>query len=160
MQLELNKPENWESIFNKTVTAIKATNTQHAPIPDIKAEIDIDRRILAVQVTSDKAKSTWNWAGSLNQLNSSISNALGTNSQTIIKRKLWLNQINLLIFPRHTLTYRISIKVPNWFEDVSLKVWKYVGIENDTINDLILEIRQEELQRIESKIDDLNAYGR
>ena len=160
MKLELDKPGNWVEVFNKTTAAIQVTNTRHAPIPDIKAEVDIDQRILAVQVASSKAKDTWNFGGLLNQQNSSISNALSTNSQVIAKRRLWLNQIKLLMFPEHTLNYRISLKVPIWFKDVSLKVWKYIGFENDVTDNLLLEIRQQELQRIESKIDDLNAYGR
>lgn len=160
MKLELNKPNNWVQVFNKTVTAIQVTKSQHAPIPNIKAEVDIDRRILAIQVTSSTAKDTWNFAGYLSQLNTSISNALGTNSQAVAKRKLWLNQINLLIFPRHTLNYRINFTVPDWFENATVKAWKYVGVENDVTNDLLLEIRQKELQRIESKIDDISNYGR
>ncbi|MGD1910785.1 MAG: hypothetical protein ACFB2X_07990 [Rivularia sp. (in: cyanobacteria)] len=160
MKLELNKPENWVKVFTKTTTAIKITSTQHAPIPEIKVEVDIDRQILAIQVTSSKAKNTWNSAGLLNQQNSSISNALGTNSQVIAKRKLWLNQVNLLMFPEHTLDYRVSLKVPTWFEDVSLKIWKYIAPASNVTDNLLLEIRQQELQRIESKIDDLNAYGR
>ena len=160
MNLELNKSENWVQVFSKTVTAIKVTDTRHAPIPQIKAEVDIDCRILAIQITSSTAKDTWNFAGYLSQLNASISNALGTNSQTVAKRKLWLNQINLLIFPKHTLNYRINFTVPDWFEDATVKAWKYVGVENDVTNDLLLKIRQEELQRIESKVDDISNYGR
>lgn len=153
--LELDKSENWNAIFNKTVNAIKATNTRHAPIPSIKAEVDIDRRILAVQVISSNAKKTWNWAGYLNQMNTSISNALGANSQTIVKRKLWLNQINLLIFPEHTLNYRISIEVPEWFENVTLNVWKYIGVDNTADNSIA-----DTLANIETKVDEIAEYNR
>lgn len=159
MKLELDKPTNWVKVFSKNVNAIQVTSSQYAPIPTIKVETDINQRILAVQVVSSEAKDTWNWAGYLNQASFSISNALGLNSQTITKRKLWLNQINLLIFPKHTLDYRVSITVPNWFKSASVNIWKYVGIEID-VADNLLEIRQEELQRIESKIDDIANYGR
>ncbi|MEM9922505.1 MAG: hypothetical protein AAF915_01905 [Cyanobacteria bacterium P01_D01_bin.50] len=160
MKLELNKSENWVQIFNKTIVATKVTSTRYAPIPNIKPEINIEQRILAIQITCSNAKDTWNWAGYLSQLNTSISNALGTTSQVIEKRKLWLNQVNLLMFPEHTLDYRVSLNVPTWFEDVSLKIWKYIASASNVTDNLLLEIRQQELQRIESKIDDLNAYGR
>lgn len=160
MKLELNNPDNWERIFEKNVSALKITSSRHSPIPDIKADVDVDRRIVAVEVISINAKNTWKWGGFFNQEVNSVKNALGVNSASITKRRIWLNQLNLLIFPEYTVKYRMSFTVPDYFKDISLKVWKYIGVEVNEADNLLLEIRQEELQRIESKIDDLSEYGR
>ncbi|MDF5706550.1 MAG: hypothetical protein PUP90_02420 [Nostoc sp. S4] len=155
--LQLGNSSNWESVYTSSVNAVVSADGQsYRPIPTITIPILLDKHIIAVSVTCSTAKPTWYFGGFINQ-----KIALGIlvgglpDSEAVQKRKIWLNRITLIIFPKLTETYSLSLDVPKWFQDVSFSVFKYIGTESDTTEDLINQVINVDLPRIESKIDAL-----
>ncbi|NEQ36651.1 MAG: hypothetical protein F6K40_10325 [Okeania sp. SIO3I5] len=76
---------------------------------------------------------------------------VGGNPDTKVQesRRLLLNKINLEIFPKLTNNYQLIIDVPYWFSNYNVTIWKYIGIEEDSSEQLI---ENNELNEIESRI--------
>lgn len=151
--LEFNNSQNWDFVYQTSQQAV-SINNQSQPIPEITIPFLLDRRIVAVHASSLTAKSTWRFAGFLNQ-KVQIGLLIGGQPDARMPRnKIWLNNINLIVYPQYSSTYSLSVEPPFWLRDISLSVYKYVGVESDSTDNLILSI-QNQLNTIESKIDGL-----
>ncbi|NJL61814.1 MAG: hypothetical protein HC903_08270 [Methylacidiphilales bacterium] len=53
----------------------------------------------------------------------------------------------------------MKFDIPYWYEEISLTVWEYLGSYGDSVEELIEQIRDNELARIEQKVDDIATYG-
>ncbi|MBH8578349.1 hypothetical protein I8752_36510 [Nostocaceae cyanobacterium CENA369] len=159
--LQLENSQNWESVYTTTVEAVVSANGEsYTPIPTITIPVLLDKHIIAVSVTCSTAKPTWYFGGFLNQrINLGLLVGGLPDSDAVQKRKIWLNRITLIIFPELTSTYSLSLDVPKWFQYVSFTVFKYVGIESDTTENLINQIINVDLPRIEQKVNDISNYG-
>ena len=139
--LQLSNAANWEDIYNESTNAFQISSSKFAPIGEITVPYLFERHIIAIYATSNKAKSTWHFAGFLNQkLNLGLVLGGASNAYALQRRKIWLNQITLLFFPKYTSSYAISFNVPEWFEHINLNVFEYRGIESDSTEDLIREL--------------------
>ncbi|OUL28275.1 hypothetical protein BV378_07585 [Nostoc sp. RF31YmG] len=156
--LDLGNSANWEQLYFTSVDAVGANSALFVPIPPITVPILIESHIIALSITSTNAKSSWNFGGLLSQ-----KVALGLtvgglpDSAAIQKYKLYLNHLTLLILPKLTTNYSVEVAIPKWFKQVSLVLWQYIGTESDTTEDLINQIKNVDLPRIESKIDALGG---
>jgi len=139
--LQLSNAANWEDVYDEPTTAYQISSTRHAPIGEIIVPYLFERHILAIYATSNNANPTWHFAGFLNQKVSLGLVAGGAfNADAVERRKIWLNRITLLFFPKYTSTYAISFNVPKWFKHINLSVFEYRGIESDSTEDLIREL--------------------
>lgn len=153
--LQLSNSANWEPFWTATFNGVRVTPQTVAPIGEKLNPILLDKHILAVYVDSNSAKSTWYFAGFLSQrmqLGLTVGGLPDTNGYT--RRKVWLRKMTLITFPKLTSEYALAFTPPDWFEDVSINVWKYIGPEPLPTQQLI-ENLQQDLSRIESKIDEL-----
>lgn len=155
--LQLGNADNWEQIYQTTVAAVTLNSKIHNPIPEITVPILLETHILAVYVTTDIPEGRkWNFAGFLNQKFELGLTVGGTpEADELSRRKLWLNKIKLILFPKLTATYSIAFGVPEWFKNVNVTVWQYVGTDYDSVEQFLIEDIQPALARIESKIDAL-----
>ncbi len=150
-ELQLGNSQNWELIYNENTSAVllpkQGGGYKVVPIPDISIPVLLDTFVLAVRVSTVIPEgSTWRFAGNIRQ---SVSTGLsvfdnGQDASFTSRRPLFLDKINLVIYPRISTNYSISIKVPDWFENAGIAVWMYTGIDRDI-----------DLARIEAKIDAL-----
>jgi hypothetical protein len=122
-------------------------------IPSYIPPYEFEKHILAIYVDNSEAKDTWNFAGWVSQ---KIRLGVGpsANAESISNRKLWLGRTQLLIFPKLTTTYTLSIQFPQWFKQASLTIWEYWGPEADSTENKIFEIKNN-LLRVENKINAL-----
>lgn len=155
--LQLNNADNWEQIYNTSVSAVFITPNVHAVIPKITVPLLIDTHVLAVYVTTEVPEGrSWNFAGYLHQeFNLGLTVGGTPEADEISTRKIFLDRIKLITFPKLTPTYAISFDVPKWFTSVSLTVWKYIGIDYDSVEKTITDDVLPGLSRIESKVDAL-----
>ena len=155
-ELELENSANWDLFFHLNLTAEQGSYpNSHKPIPHQEIPIRLDKHVIAVVVHSRTAKSTWHFAGFLGQKIFSgqvVSGAPDTFAVT--KRKLWLDQITLLVFPRLTSTYSIFYEVPYWFDEVDFTIWKYIGPDRDSTDDL-LEVTRFELAQVRNRVQEI-----
>jgi hypothetical protein len=154
--LQLSDGANWEQFYSTSVNAVTINEKNYVPIPEITVASLVYSHIIAVLVTCANAKPTWHFAGFLNQkINLGITVGSLPDTDSVQKRKLYLDRITLIIFPKLVTNYSISFEVPKWFEQVSIILWQYTGPESDSTEDLINEIKNVDLPRIEAKIDAL-----
>ena len=155
--LQLNNTDNWEQIYNTSVVAVTVTPKFSVPIPEITVPLLLESHILAVYITTEVPEGgNWHFAGFLNQKFQLGLTVGGTpEADELSRRKLWLNRIKLIVFPKLTPTYAISIDVPKWFKNVNLTIWKYTGVDYDSVEQLLTQDIQPRLTTIESKIDAL-----
>ncbi len=155
--LQLSNADNWEQIYNISVSAVFITPTVPAKIPKITVPFLIDTHVLAIYITTSVPEGrNWNFAGYLNQeFNLGLTVGGTPEADELSIRKLFLNRIKLIIFPKITPTYSVSFDIPKWFTNVSITVWKYIGPDYDTVENVLTQEIQPTLAQIESKIDAL-----
>lgn len=155
--LQLANVANWEQIYTYSASAVKINDRMYEPIPEIEVPLLIEKHVLAVYVnTSVPEGSVWYFGGFLNQkfqLGLTIGGV--PDADELTRRKLSLNRIKLVVLPKITANYAISLSVPKWFKSVSLTVWQYIGDDYDSVEKLLTGEISLSLERIESKIDAL-----
>jgi len=94
--------------------------------------VQLSSNIIAVLVANSEALDTWNFAGWACQ---QIQLPFGpSSSSTTNYRKLWLRNKQLLIFlPKLVTTYKLFVRFPKWFEQVSITVWEYTEPQPDAV---------------------------
>jgi hypothetical protein len=158
--LDLANPVNWNQVYSTTVAAVFIGSDRYAPIPKITVPVLLESQVVACYVTCLPDKPTWRFAAWMNQ-NIQTGLTIGglTDAENVQRRKIWLRKITLARLEKLSENYSISFDVPSWFQSVSLQVWEYTGVIEDSTEDLINQIRDNELPRLEQKIDDLLTYG-
>ncbi|MDZ8240152.1 MAG: hypothetical protein RMZ69_23885 [Nostoc sp. ChiQUE01a] len=160
-QLQLGNSSNWEVIYNQSISAvqipIQGGGYKIIPIPEISIPVLLDVFVLAVSVfTNVPDGRNWKFAGNLRQ-QVSTGIVFGGSQDASFNRRyaLFLDKINLLLLTPISVDYSIFIKVPDWFEDASVIVWRYTGTDTDSIEDSVNQIKNIDLPRIEAKVDAL-----
>lgn len=153
--LDLSLSSNWEQICDQTFVAQEQAGG-YIPIPIFELSTLVDSPILAVNVTSTKAKNTWKFGGILAQRYQigspgSVSPLPHVDVSFVSLR---VNRSRLVVFEHIDDEYTLRYEPPTYFKDVRLKIWKYTGEISDSISEY-LETMKVDLVRIESKIDQL-----
>ncbi|ALF51869.1 hypothetical protein ACX27_01830 [Nostoc piscinale CENA21] len=149
-QLQLSNSANWELVHNDNVLAAllpkEGGGYKVVPIPEIEIALLFDVFVLAVRVaTNVPPNKVWKFAGTIKQSVSTGISIDGSQDASFNRRyPLFLDKINLCLYPPISNSYSVSIKVPDWFQDASIAIWQYTGPDYDA-----------DLARIESKIDAL-----
>ena len=139
-QIEIN-PQfsgDWTQVANVSRSASLNESGKPQRIPAFSLDTSIDKRFVAVQVTSQAAKNTWIAGGYIAQQY----NFPGF-SVTLNSHYLKLNSINLVELKENANYPSNLIFYPRtYFEDVQVKVWKYVGEEISFLEDILTNIQQ------------------
>ncbi|MBD2167125.1 hypothetical protein H6G04_22300 [Calothrix membranacea FACHB-236] len=153
--LQLGNSANWQQLYSTSVNAVQlGGGLAFAPILPITVPVLVESHIIALYVQSANSRETWAFGGFLTQkINLGLTVGGLPETDGVQKYKLYLDRITLLIFPKLTSTYSVEIEVPKWFRQISVILWQYTGPESDTTEDLINEIKNVDLPRIEAKID-------
>lgn len=149
-ELQLGNSSNWETIYNSSIDAVQIAKVgggyKSVPIPEISISLLLDVFVLAILVSTNVPEGrTWKFAGNVRQ-QVSTGIVFGGSQDASFNRRyaLFLDKINLVVFPPISTSYSIFIQVPDWFSNVNFTVWRYTGPDYDS-----------DLARIESKIDAL-----
>jgi hypothetical protein len=155
---DLGNENNWESLWNTNLEGVPSGTDRYYPIPETTCPLLIDKHILAVATNSNKSSPSWKSAGFLNyKIRTGLVVGGIPNTQIGKGFRLKLNQITLLILPRYSETFSISFGIHYWIQQISIDVFQYIGALNDSTELMIEGIRNNELARIEQKIDE--NYG-
>ncbi|MDZ7960559.1 MAG: hypothetical protein RMY34_22205 [Aulosira sp. DedQUE10] len=160
-QLQLGNSANWEVVHNANVSAVQIPivggGYKIVPIPEISIAVLLDVFVLAVSVSTNVPDGrNWKFAGNLRQ-QVSTGIVFGGSQDASFNRRyaLFLDKINLLLLQPLSVDYSIFIKVPDWFEDASIIVWRYTGTDTDSTEELVNQIKNVDLPRLEAKVDAL-----
>lgn len=158
-ELQLGNSDNWKLIYNENTSAVtlpkEGGGYKIVPISDISIPVLLDVFVLAVRIsTVVPSGRNWKFAGYLRQ---SVSTGLSVfesqDASFTSRRPLFLDKINLILYSKISTNYSISIKVPDWFENAGVAVWKYTGIDDTAENISIAE----EFANINFKLDQIQS---
>lgn len=150
-QIEINPQQfgDWEQIADITKTAPLDENGKSLRIPKFSLETSIDKRFIAVRVTSQAAKSTWIAGGYIAQQYNFPSFSVTLNSHY-----LKLNATNLIELQENAnYTCNLFFYPRTYFEDVQVKVWKYLGEEIFFLENILTDIQQSVIDNSTNNID-------
>ena len=152
--LELSNSQNWENIYNTTVSAVQVPlaggGFLQSPIPEIIVPLLLEKQILAVLINTNVPDGRkWYFGGFLYQ-RFQLGLVVGGNpdASNISRRRIQLGKVQLVTFTKLTNTYSLAISVPPWFPSASIIIWEYTGIDYDSIELAV--------NRIEQKLDTEN----
>ncbi len=147
---DVSNAANWELIYTGNFNAIYVQGKQvpiYTPIPKTDLGLSIDSFAIAAFATSTKYQPTSRkYVGSLIQAVDS-NGSFDTPKLTHGKRSLFNNQTVFAEFNLFKDPYDLMLAPPWWIEDLSLKIWKYIGIGSNETNN--------RLDSIEAKVDRL-----
>jgi hypothetical protein len=94
--------------------------------------------VCAVGVRNTKAKRTWFLGGyaSQNLLLGPSSTSIFVAYTQAARRRLWLDRLNLLIFPKLVSPWILELSFPWWHEQMELEVWRYDGSDVDDLQQI------------------------
>lgn len=134
--LELENAANW-IIRDSQFFQVAPENS----LPNYLSVETFNSNVIGVLVDNAKALDTWHFAGWFSQI---IDLPFGPNStgSAVSDRRLWLRRKQLLIFPRLTPTYKISVRFPKWFTQASITVWEYQGVQTDSLEAQLIQMQE------------------
>ena len=159
VQLQLNS-DNWEQIYNDSFRVVSVSDKLFVPFQEILIPTLVNKHIIAVYINTEIPKGAkWNYAGYLIQrLELGLSVGGDSKFDEFSRRKLFLNRIKLIIFPKITNAYTLSFELPEWFKTAKILIWQYLGNDIDSTENLIYALRND-VTRLEQKIDDISNYS-
>lgn len=118
-------------------------------LPNYLSLETFNSNVIGVFIDNAEARDTWNFAGWFSQV---IHLPFGPNlaQSTINDRRLWLRRKQLLVFPRLASGYKIAIRFPSWFSQVSITIWEYQGVQVDALEAQLIQV-QEKLDTLLNK---------
>lgn len=154
--LDLQNPQNWNSIYESGVLRVSRVGSGWIPIPAFDIPVICQHHILFCTAESQLAKQFW-WLGIRLQM---LIDVPGTPFEVIQADKINIpvNRGFLARFPQLTDQFRLRVEVPPWHEEISIRLWEYTGSSADSTEDLIITTAQgieADLLRIEEKVDQL-----
>lgn len=156
---DLQNDSNWIQSYQEEKNVIYDAAGGYTALPAFEIPISFDKKILAIRTNSAGAKFTWRFSGVLSQRLQLGGGFTPLPVASSWERRLRINRSQLLLLPLYTSNYELLFEPYPWIKNISLTIWEYIGIINDPTEDLINEIRSNELARIEERIDDLASWS-
>lgn len=130
---------NWQLIYNEERLAQEFNNGGFISIPAFELGFLLESHILVVMASSRNTKPTWRYAGELRQKLQMGSGGSGSTfpSPTGGRYALKLGDWSLIKFLRWTNEYELIYLPPTWFDNVTLKIYQYLGPESSTEIELL-----------------------
>lgn len=158
LPLDLANSANWKLRTSREETANIGMEGSNAIIEAVS--LATSYHVLAIGCKSNMAKPNW-WLG-LKVSMRVFSSAVAANFNPLIEvqsTKCGLNQLTLIIIHPlvYPLPYWMYIQPPYWIKHIYFEVWEYQGETTSDNLELLIPSLQESLQRIESKIDNLDG---
>lgn len=152
--IDLSNGTQWLKIYDQFHVAqlILDQPSKHYPILPIVVPATLDNYTVAVSSKPTQFKPSWQLGAKIYSL-IDISNSDIDTAKYNYYYSVSINEVNILKIKRLSTYYRLLIEVPRWFTDAHLQVWVYTGTETIKSTDERLESIEQDLERIELKID-------
>lgn len=156
---DLKNDNNWRQAYQDERSVVFDDAGGYTPLPAFEVPITFDTQLLAVRTLSNNAKFTWRFSGVLSHLFElgDVISPLPTASHSY--HRLRINRSNLIYFPNFGTDYQLIFEPYWWIKHINLTIWEYTGEITSAAEKLVAEVRDTDLSRIESKVDDISTYG-
>lgn len=126
----------WNLVRRSTVTSSRVG--QQWKIPNQSYGIE-NSSVCAVGVRNTLAKPTWKLGGWATQ---NLFLGMGYTSQFVAyvetsRKKIWLDRLNLLIYPKLADLWSLELSFPWWHEQMLIEVWRYDGRDLDAVQQVL-----------------------
>jgi uncharacterized membrane protein YgcG len=138
-----DNPKDWELIVNTSRNATVISPSRYAPIGAFDLGVSLNSDYVAVVAGTATEKTTWFFAGSIAQV---YDFAPGGGNPVLGKIKpramrLTLNRLQLMETTRISVeNFRLQYTPPPWFENCTIRVYKYVGDALNFVEDTLFNI--------------------
>ncbi|MTJ50907.1 hypothetical protein [Dolichospermum sp. UHCC 0259] len=155
--VELSNSSNWESLYTTNLTGgtvyTDEGEPKAIPIPPVTIPFLLDSFVFAISVsTAVPEAADWRFAGWANQKMSTGIVLGGSQDATVNKSQaLFLDQVNLVMFPKISTDFSLGVTLPKWFRSAQIIVWRYTGVD-DTSEEILLT---QEFANINFKLEQL-----
>lgn len=151
---DLSNNADWVKIYDQVTVAEQNPQRpdKHYPIPVLVVSDSIDSHTIAVRSSCTNGKPSWRFGATVFPV-ISIGDLEFGNARTQRHYSVSYNLTTIFRLDRISTYYRVGVLVPNYFDDVHLRVWVFVGVEDIQTIDEKLDQLQVDLTRIEAKID-------
>ena len=124
MPLELTNAQKWELIKDETYILLLGRTERI----DTEVILEANRYFFLVGCFSSKIKPRW-WLGCRAVVKTPVMAISGfKNNPGVFRRKCGLGELTLIEVPNYlTLPAALSLTIPYWHQELSLKVWQYNG---------------------------------
>jgi hypothetical protein len=119
----------------------------HIPIQEISIPLIFNRHIIAIYAESATALGSWYTAGLLKQYVRSGLTVGGVTDSINHTQRIFLKQIQIIYFRKiinldthNEIDFTLGFVVPRWLKDISISIWQYTGLEQDTTENAIAEV--------------------
>lgn len=133
----------WELVANQVRNAQQVGENAYVPIPAFNLGLSLDTDYVAVVATTTSGKSTWQFAGDINQVYdfpvAPGNPVLGTIQP--IRTRLFINKLTLVETNRvSTDNFDLRYQPPYWFKDCAIRVYAYRGDKLNFVEDSLFQI--------------------
>ncbi|MEM4177901.1 MAG: hypothetical protein QXS29_10105 [Nitrososphaeria archaeon] len=153
---EFANDRNWRSVYSefKTAGVIRDGNKEkHIPPPEHYIPIQTESTAVRVFITTRKNKKpTWKHGGFLAVgvvTGSGISNHYFVSSY-----RLFLDKLNIVVYPKFTSSYVLVYYPPKWFWDYGIDIDEYIGTGKPDLHakvDTVAREFSQSLNRLETR---------
>jgi hypothetical protein len=150
---DLKNDNNWQQVYTDSRTVLYDAAGGYSPLPAFEIPLAFNSPLLIIRTLSNGAKFTWRFSGVLSQRFSIGNVASPVPTAALNYNRLRINRSSMLHFPRYNTNYELLFEPYVWIKHIDLAIWTYNGAFVDKIYDQIDQVRDNELPRIESKID-------
>lgn len=135
-------------MYDASLEATQAPLGRYFQIPEFTVPVLFESPVLAFGASTTDLQTPRKlayWARQLIASQGAVSGLIQFSS-----KRIYLEQIQMFRFELFANSYQIRIVIPWWIRSVDISIWEYIGAIDEEY-DLI----QQQLARIESKIDEL-----
>lgn len=157
---DLKNDNNWKLVYQDSKTVTYDAAGGYAPLPAFEIPITFDKELIAVKTLSAGAKFSWRFSGVLTQRMQLGGGFTPLPVASLSYNRLRINRSSLLHFPTYNTDYELLFEPYFWIKNIDLTIWEYNGSITSDILVSINDVRDDNLVRIEDKIDDLSTYNR
>ena len=149
----------WLEIYDIFLTASPNLNKpgKYYPLEGVVVPTPLDNYTVAIAATTSNPKPSWKLGAKVFPIISVVGSNIG-DARVARNYPVLLGETTIINIERFTIArYKLGIAIPSWFPDIHLSVWVYVGIDSIKSTDERLDFIEQNLVRIESKIDNYST---
>ena len=163
MPIQFTGPNKWQRVyFDQLVGDPNNRKIKAGLIEPFEIPLLFSQHVLAINVYSRDVKPRWRTGGYLTQTYSGVTFEQGPISDSpasptygvdALSKRIGLNTVELVIFPKLSSDFYLWFDPVPWMPSLALSVWEYQGVETpDRIEELIETVKVD-IARVEVKID-------
>lgn len=141
-RIQVNNPENWQLKTVITKTAEKLGDKAYVPIGEFDTGVSLTSPFFLAEINCSEKKTTWDYGGNLRPEYSVEGLSIYGRKYSLAIGKTLLIVVNNDV----AIPYGLRYASPKWFKDLTLRIWEYIGLVEDTtitqLNNIQLKIDQ------------------